>query len=309
MEAMSETETRPMSEEAKVGMGPRMLRHFTIRLPLTSGYGKLSNGGTLPKLPWGRRWVRLRDGGNIHCYLGDYIGNSLFYFGDLDAKVSWVVKHSLEPGDTFLDIGANVGILSILGSKCVGKDGRVLSVEPNPEIADMLEESLASNGCDNVTVGRYALGEEEGELPLTVPARNLGGARLGSAGDEGGVMVPVRTLRSVLDEEKIGTPRMVKLDVEGFEVPVLKGILERWQESPPDVILFELLGHQEVHQSEVGDILAGLGYRFFRLPRNWFKVELMPDRPGIDWREVSHDVVAVQPGTAACQRLGVGDLK
>ena len=304
LRGVSGEDERAMSAEAEVGLLPRILRLLTFRLPLRSGYGRLSNGGPLPGLPWGRWWAPLRDGGRIHCYLDDYIGNSLFYFGDLDAKVSWVVKRSLAPGDTFLDIGANVGILSILGSRLVGDQGRVLAVEPNPGIADMLVESLEVNGCSNVTVGRYALGEEEGELPLSVPRRNLGGASLGAPGGDG-IVVPVKTLRSVLEEEGIGTPRMVKLDVEGFEVSVLKGILEVWKQESPEVILFEHLGREEVADSEVGRMLSGLGYCFFRIPRNWFRVRLMPDRKGINPGEVTHDVVAVRPGSPACARLGV----
>jgi FkbM family methyltransferase len=210
----------------------------------------------------------------------------------------------LRAGDHFLDLGANVGILTVLGSRLVGKQGRVLAVEPNPAVIEMLEETLAANQCENVTIGRYALGEENGELPLQIPERNMGGAALGKSGDNG-VTVPVRVLREVLAEEELETPRIVKIDVEGFEVPVLKGVLDEWRERPPEMILFEHRDREPAGASETGQLLRQLGFELHRLPRSWFRVSLITEGDDFQWDQVSPDVVAVQPGSAAATALGV----
>ncbi len=144
-----------------------------------------------------------------------------------ERRVLEIVMRSLHPGDVFLDIGANVGVFTILSARTVGEAGSVVAFEPEIRRFSQLEENLTLNGLCNVRPFRVALGEEEGEGRLHVkgtrsPSLIAPNGRLdGSAEYE-----PVQVVNG--DEfwkaHGLPPPRAVKIDVEGFELSVLQGL-------------------------------------------------------------------------------------
>jgi FkbM family methyltransferase len=205
--------------------------------------------------------------------LYDYVGCLIYYFGDLDRKVSWVCSRVVRRGDVVLDIGANLGLMTFMLSALVGADGFVHAFEPNPEMCHLIDEAMIHNGVKNVVLHRVALGAQDGELMLSVPNGNAGAASLNKARQfqDGKTMaVPVRTLSSVLADQQINHIRLVKLDVEGFEPEVLTGAAGLFARQPPDVILFELndcsMGELRYHPTI--RLLSQFEYGFFRLPKS-----------------------------------------
>jgi len=72
----------------------------------------------------------------------------------------------LRPGDVFLDVGCHYGIYSVLASKLVGPEGRVIAVEPHPGALEVLRENVATNGCRNVEVLSVAFSDSTDSLAL-----------------------------------------------------------------------------------------------------------------------------------------------
>src|SRR5947208_1901642 len=102
--------------------------------PFYSGCGTIANSRPmdvmappLSDLVWARSV-----GGEVLVPLDDLVGRALYFFGDLDPKLTWVIRRLLEPGDIALDIGANLGFLSLFMAKIVGAHGAVHAFEPNP---------------------------------------------------------------------------------------------------------------------------------------------------------------------------------
>jgi FkbM family methyltransferase len=127
----------------------------------------------------------------------------------------------LKPGDAFLDVGSHYGIFSVLASKLVGPNGRVIAVEPHDESLEALQKNLAANACKNVRVVSAALTDKTGPFPMVcdvnfaVPAYSSDSSAeirmaLGIAGDE------------ALDGEPV--PAVIKVDVEGHELAALRGL-------------------------------------------------------------------------------------
>ena len=133
-----------------------------------------------------------------------------FYRGD-----EAVLKRLLRPGDNFVDVGANVGALTIVGSKLVGPKGRVFSIEPHPRTVKYLRGNVMLNKAANVEIINAAAGDMNAETHLT--DRRCDDQNLVSTT---GVKVSLRTLDSLLPDISV---RILKIDVEGFELFVLKG--------------------------------------------------------------------------------------
>ncbi len=128
---------------------------------------------------------------------------------------------SLKPGDTFLDVGCHYGIFSVLASKLVGPAGRVIAVEPHPESLQVLRENLAANSCQNVEVLEVAFTDTTGPLSL---AYNANFAVLASESHPAGA---VHTTQGMAGDEALRSapvPNAVKIDVEGHEFAVLRGL-------------------------------------------------------------------------------------
>ena len=283
-----------------------LLAKFFRLLPLYSGCGKVASKPQLKSLLTnpGPVWAQCRWGSWLQCYLDDYVGQAVYYFGDLDPKLSWILQTTLRPGDHFIDVGANIGLLTFLGSKLVGEQGRVLAVDPQPKVIACLENALERNQTTNVTLARCGVGQESGQLTLYVPEGNLGSASFSKLPGEKTETfhVPVRTLTDLLKEHQFEQARLVKLDVEDWEAEVVAGAEEIWSQSQPLGIIFEFREKKSIPETEVGRRMAALGYRFYRIPRNWFRPQLIRSDQGFS-RQVTHDVFAVHH-SVTCQELG-----
>ena len=160
------------------------------------------------------RWI-----GGLKFYAdrsdGGIVGN--FYFKLFDYDESMFVINQLEEGELFVDIGANVGHFSLLAAGIAR--AKVLAIEPIPSTFEKLEANVRLNRLEGgVDCRNIGVGEEEGDLQFLKNRTVMN--RVALDGEEGTVEVPVKTLDSLLQGEQ---PAFLKIDVEGFELPVLKG--------------------------------------------------------------------------------------
>lgn len=128
----------------------------------------------------------------------------------------------LRAGETFLDVGCHYGIFSIFGAKLVGQQGQVFSVEPHPGALKILQGNIDLNRCSNVKVVQAALSEVEGSIPLSY---NENGAGPKGPNDPESSVHHVRSLPGDdLFTDGVRIPAAIKVDVEGHEFSVLKGL-------------------------------------------------------------------------------------
>lgn len=191
---------------------------------------------------------------------------SLYQTGTYEKGTIQLLTELLKPGSTFLDIGANIGLMSAIASPLVGPGGKVLAVEANPKTLDILRHNLALNRCKNVEIFPVALGSENGRATLYENWDvNRGGASLLSQGDSQGIEVPVWRLDDILGDVAVD---VLKIDVEGFELEVLKGGVELLKSQQP-VLIIEVSEQREnekgVSPKEITDFVKTLGhYQFFK---------------------------------------------
>jgi len=170
----------------------------------------------------------------------------------------------LRPGDTYVDCGANIGHLAIVARAIVGAGGKVTAFEANPRIYRYCVGNLALNGFSDVTTANVALGETRGSITIS-DRRSDDQNRVG----EGDAVVPMHPLDELVPA---GHVTLLKIDVEGFELFVLRGgkqLLAR-----TDVVYCELSAGNSArfgyHPTDAEAVLRDAGFVFARqLDERW----------------------------------------
>ncbi|NUO47952.1 MAG: FkbM family methyltransferase [Polyangiaceae bacterium] len=169
------------------------------------------------------------------------------------------VRKLLEPGETVVDVGANLGVYTLEAAKLVGPSGKVIAFEPSSSTAGMLRASVSENALTNVTVHQVALGGREGEANLLIAASpEL--SQLGS-GQGPSEVVPIKTLRGF--ERDVAGVRFLKLDAEGSEKDILEAAGDIVAREGP-VVMFELRHANRINTDLIG-VFPRLGFDVYRL--------------------------------------------
>ena len=152
-----------------------------------------------------------------------------------------VMCELLTEGDTFVDVGANFGTFSLLASRLVGKNGRVIALEPQPRLVNLLRESIELSGARNCTVLEGACGFAAGDADLYVPGDDSGRAgffkSFSARRDHALVHVKRLRLDDLLPTLPLSGRTVLKVDVEGSEVDVLNGARELIAARRPALII------------------------------------------------------------------------
>jgi len=175
-----------------------------------------------------------------------------------EAHILRALLESLRPGDSALDVGANIGVHAIFMAKKAGERGKVYAVEPEPTTCGILRENVRLNRLKNVVALPLAFGAAtgEGELSSGMTARNAYNLR--GSGQSLGQRVQIMRGDDLFRSRGWTVPAVVKIDVEGFEGQVLEGLRDTIRQSECRIICCEV--HPELLPSGVTleSILAGL---------------------------------------------------
>ena len=167
-------------------------------------------------------------GATIECDLSDLLQRCIYHFGVWEPHISALIESRLRPGDIFCDVGANIGYDSLLGSSVVGPTGKVIAIEASPTIYGRLLNNLRLNRVTNVETVQIAITAELGEIPIYKGYEwNIGTASIiESRGHELEAMVRGLPLLNALSAEDRKHLRLVKIDVEGAELPILRQLAD-----------------------------------------------------------------------------------
>jgi FkbM family methyltransferase len=188
--------------------------------------------------------------GNLYCSLHDF------------ADMAYLL-HVLSPDDLFVDIGANVGSYTILA--CAAKRAKGICFEPVPSTFARLMDNLRINNlCERVDAQNIGLSDREGELIFTSGEDTTNHVVAGDERTPNVVRVKVLPLDEILGG---ATPALLKIDVEGFETPVLEGARQTLGKQALHSVIMELNGSGERYGFRDGRIveyMSDLGFSTFR---------------------------------------------
>ena len=177
---------------------------------------------------------------------------SSFFFGTYEPAQSALFCKVVKPGDVVYDIGAHFGYYALLASKLVGTEGRVLAFEPSPPNLARLYRHIELNRCSNVQVLELAVSDHEGVAHFETRT----GSGLGHLAPDGPVEVKITRLDGL---QGYPLPNVMKIDVEGAEVGVLRGANSLLAAAKPTIFLSL---HGDDLKKACLEILATHGYTF-----------------------------------------------
>lgn len=185
----------------------------------------------------------LKLGYKMDVVIGDTVDNHIGVFGIFEEATTKVLSKLAGQSSSFIDIGCNIGYYACLfAHQNPGKP--MLAIDPNPLMSSRTRGNLALNNSQNSTVLDCGIGSEAGSLELHIPKDRHSLASFAYIPDRGGdsrsVTAQVTTLSAVLDEHHL-KDIFIKIDTEGFELNVFKGLQDR-HVSDISFILFELAG-------------------------------------------------------------------
>jgi FkbM family methyltransferase len=251
----------PLLSRARRGVG-RQIRELRDRLEWHTARA-IAGASPWCRNRWGHRYraISLAE----YHYLRD--GNPETYEAALLERV-------LRPGMTVLDVGANHGLFSLEAAHFVGDSGRIHAFEPAPATRGLLQANLAANDLDGlVRVFPHALGAAPGAARLrvhhelsglnTLAPEDITWNRTRLHADEV-IEVPVRRLDDHAREHKVDAVDFLKVDVEGYELSVLRGARSLLEGRRVRAIMLEVgdvtCANARVAPAEILDYLHGLGY-------------------------------------------------
>ena len=187
--------------------------------------------------------------------------------GTYEVPIQNIFAQHLKTGDVFYDIGANVGFFTIIAAKLVGATGKVYAFEPGQGNASSIRHNAELNNFNQVEVIEKAVSHSSGEGQLLL-AQYSGGHALATADAPpdlaGEVTVDLVSIDDLIAQKKIQPPNFVKVDVEGAELDVLKGMTETIKTYQPTIIYEVDDGDRAAYErkyQELESFLQSLNYQ------------------------------------------------
>jgi len=247
------------------------------------------------------RVVRGRHGVFAYNRHDIYIGRALEKYGEFSELEAQLLLELCRPKDVIVEVGANIGAHTVHLANRVGPAGRVVAFEPQPPVFQLLCANMALNSLTHVTCVPAAVGRRAGQL--FVPelryeqANNFGGVSLDRA--TAGVPVECVTLDEYLDLPSL---RLLKIDVEGMEQPVIEGAVQTIRRHRPALYV----ENDRVDRSRpLIETIMALDYElYWHLPQMFNPDNFADDQENVFGNIVSFNMLCV-PGDRASQVSGL----
>jgi FkbM family methyltransferase len=248
-------------------MLPKPKRESAVTLPMSDiEFWDLGNN---------RGIVRMRNGGLVFVDTRDQsLASPIRSSGEWEPQVARVLLRFLRPGATVVEVGSNIGCHTLTMALAIGRSGSMLAIEANPDVAELLQCTVAINSLRQVRLVNAAVMDRPGETTIFATETNLGGGAVGLPGWESDPglsqhkrhVVQAVTLDSLTAD--LAGVDLIRMDVEGCELAVLAGAQQLLSRSPRVKIVCEWGAYHAPSyfgMAEGLDALMARGFRFWRI--------------------------------------------
>lgn len=242
----------------------RAVRSYLHHSPITEGKNKL--------LQIFKPWIKpkgecvtteIKHGFKLIVNLRNPEHDRLYFYQDHDERYEVsTLKQVVHSGDTCWDVGANIGFYSCLLAQQVSARGKVFAFEPSSATMRYLAANVAINCLDNVTRIQKAVGDKLGQSELGGSDQSIGEGTASLKSTQHGYSetVDVDTVDNL--SKTLPIPDFIKIDVEGFELEVIRGARAFLTQQQPMIMMEIRTRHQE-EQHEIEQLLCDVGYVFY----------------------------------------------
>ncbi|MET8486564.1 FkbM family methyltransferase [Streptomyces tendae] len=207
----------------------------------------------------------------------DLIQRYLYLFGAWEPHLTGWLRRRLRPGDGFVDVGANIGAFSVLAARLVGAEGRVVAIEASPDLHGSLVRNVRLNGLGNVRALNAAVSDRARTLTFALASSRNTGANSIVPYDgpvESSFRARARPLPELLDAPEIASARVIKIDVEGAEGSVVRGLAPLLGALRPDAeIAVEVSPERMARLGDRADdllaVMRNAGFHVYRLANDY----------------------------------------
>lgn len=174
----------------------------------------------------------------IYTRADNYIEWTILSTGTYENEISKLIRISVKPGDNCLDVGGNIGLQSIRMAQCTGSAGQVYAFEPLQHLQNKFLKNVALNRLVNVSLFPVALSDAKGETDFAIDenAWNQGTFSLNHTEGSNKQMVAIKIADDLPEISALNSLSLVKIDVEGFEFNVMRGLKKTLEKHRPRII-------------------------------------------------------------------------
>jgi len=220
----------------------------------------------------------------LYTTADNYIEYTILSTGTYEAEIGKLIRTSLKPGFIALDIGANIGLQSVRMSQSCGDAGRVLAFEPINYIRAKFSKNTVLNHCSNITLFPFALSDAKGTAEVKIDEQiwNQGTFSLNQSGTGNTTQqITIKVADELPEIKELSRLDLIKIDVEGFEYHVLRGLANTLKQHQPRIIFEYDVNYWAATNQKMTDcfrFLAGLNYTTYQITR--VGCELVKDAAG-----------------------------
>jgi len=173
--------------------------------------------------------------------INDWIQQNLYFLDQYEEKEIRFLESMLKPGDLFIDVGANIGLFSLVASAIIGESGKVYAFEPYSKNFDKLLHHVKLNRLGNVIAERRAVSDKSGWIDIKANDDDLNDGMFSAYVDTftSSESVPTIELDQYIKDNIKQPIRFVKMDIEGGEYLAIKGMSTTLAKDHP-VVLVEI---------------------------------------------------------------------
>ena len=222
---------------------------------------------------WLRRLSQMRGGASVivplcgpmagyRMLLDVQAGHRRYALGTYEPEITALIQSTLKGGETVMDVGANIGYFTLLMARQVGPKGRVIAFEPLPTVFELLRENLRLNNLLWAHAECKAVTDHDGETRMQSESGNPL-SFTACVAEEGDFVVATVSMDRYVEAASLTRLDLIKIDVEGAEDAVIRGMTKSLQRFRP-VVLVEIHAN-DGQKSEALERLEGAGYRLSRV--------------------------------------------
>ena len=207
----------------------------------------------------------------IYTTADNFIEQTILTTGTYEDEINKPIRLSLKPGNVAIDIGANIGLQSLRMSQCVGPQGLVIAFEPLEYLRNKFNRNMALNKVSNVKLMPYALSDQERSAEFKINPGTWNQGAFSIAGKDDGTdmqKVDIKVGDDLLEIQSLTRLDLIKIDVEGFEFQVMKGLKATLEKFRPRIIFEYDVKYWPANGqsiSECFDFLRKLDYRVYQV--------------------------------------------
>jgi FkbM family methyltransferase len=223
------------------------------------------------------RDVHVRYDGDLDVWspVTNYTARQTFVAGYRDPEVFRWLDRFLRPGMTTFDVGANVGVYGLFIARRTAPHGTCYAFEPSPVIRPYLEANKAKNRLENLDLNFVALGDHTDVAQFVTDRFNLGQSHLAPDGAARATTVPIVRLDDFVASRNVGGIDFVKIDVEGYELPTLRGFEATLRRNEGTIVMTEIeprhMKRYGYAPRELFEFMSGLGFDAYALEGERFR--------------------------------------